>query len=141
MSDYAQMVKQAEQAVAAVKDPELKRIAFEKILVSLLGGTRRESTAPSGPTGHGSKGRKQAGASKAKPKRGGPQSYIIEMIEDDFFNKARTLGQVKAELGNRGHHIPLTHLSIPMQRLCQKRKLRRQKTTEGKKQVYTYSIW
>jgi len=35
--NYEDLVKQAEQAVAPVKDPELKRIAFEKILDSLLG--------------------------------------------------------------------------------------------------------
>lgn len=30
--DYEEMIKEAEKAVAPVKDPELKRIAFEKIL-------------------------------------------------------------------------------------------------------------
>ena len=36
-TNYEDLVKQAEQAVAPVKDPELKRIAFGKILDSLLG--------------------------------------------------------------------------------------------------------
>jgi hypothetical protein len=34
--DYAQLVAQAEKAVAAVTDPELKRIAFQKVLDDLL---------------------------------------------------------------------------------------------------------
>ena len=34
--DYAEMVKQAEAAVASVKDGELKGIAFGKILGALL---------------------------------------------------------------------------------------------------------
>jgi hypothetical protein len=35
--DYAEAVKQAEAAVASVKDSELKGIAFGKILDALLG--------------------------------------------------------------------------------------------------------
>jgi hypothetical protein len=78
---------------------------------------------------------------KEKRKRTGPQGYIEEMIAEKFFAKPKTLGEVKAELGNRGHHIPLTHLSGPMQRLCQRKQLRRQKTADGKKQIFTYSNW
>lgn len=37
--DYQTLVGQAENAVAGVKDPELKRIAFQKILESLISGT------------------------------------------------------------------------------------------------------
>ena len=59
-TNYEDLVKQAEQAVAPVKDPELKRIAFEKILDSLLGtpearpniaakGKRRASSGGSDP--------------------------------------------------------------------------------------------
>jgi len=49
---------------------------------------------------------------------------------------------VKAELENRGHHIALTSLSGPLQKLTLKKQLRRQKTkTAGKKQTYSYSNW
>jgi hypothetical protein len=34
--DYAALILQAEKAVAGVKDPDLKRIAFQKILDELL---------------------------------------------------------------------------------------------------------
>lgn len=140
MSDYAQMIKEAEQAVAPVKDPELKRIAFEKILDSLLEKPHRDSLARRAAPRQAAKRAKEAGG-KEKRKRGGPQGYIEEMIGEKFFAKPKTLGEVKAELGNRGHHIPLTHLSGPMQRLCQRKHLRRQKTADGKKQIFTYSNW
>ncbi len=35
--NYAELVSKAEEAVAAVKDPELRRIAFQKVLDDLLG--------------------------------------------------------------------------------------------------------
>lgn len=136
--DYPQLVAEAEKAVAAVKDPELKRAAFEKVLDDLLGqGPQRLSkqrpvkAKTSGETPVRNKG-------KAR----GPQAYIEEMADDGFFKKPKTIAQVKAELGNRGHHIPLTSLSGPLQKLCQRKILRRQKAkTSGKKQAFVYSNW
>ena len=137
-ASYAYLVSRAEQAVAGVKDPELKRIAFQKILEDLLGGAGA-GAAPSKPAS------KKATIAKGKPKRasrGGPSAYIQEMIDDGFFKKPKTIAHVKAELENQGHHIPLTSLSGPLQRLCQQRKLRRQRVkTSGKKQTFAYSHW
>ena len=137
-ADYPELVAQAEKAVAGVKDPELRRIAFQKILDDLLGGAATPAT-------------RQAAASKKrplagdKPKRrasGGPQAYVEELIAEGFFKKPQTIANVKAELENRGHHIPLTSLSGPLQTLCQRRALRRQRVkTSGKKQTFAYSHW
>lgn len=133
---YAELVKQAENAVAAVKDAELRRVAFERVLNDLLdssndAGGERRTRAASSPA------KKAAPPPKAK-KRSGPQAYVEEMIDDGFFKKPKTISAVKAELENRGHHIPLTSLSGPMQKLCQKRTLRRQKA-DGK--TFSYSNW
>jgi hypothetical protein len=139
--NYAEMVKQAEAAVASIRDSDLKNIAFSKVLDALL--AQREH-----PKEHGSVkvaavvGKRTAkSASKRTEKRGGPVAYVEELIDDGFFKAPKTLAAVKAELANRGHHIPLTALSGPMQRLCQRRQLRRQKLVEGNKQVFTYSHW
>jgi len=63
--------------------------------------------------------------------------------EDGFFAKPKTISEVKAELANRGHHIPLTSLSGPLQKLCQDKELRRQKAEDkgGKKKPFVYSNW
>lgn len=148
---YSELVAQAESAVSAVKDAELRRVAFEKILDDLLARSSADAsdstTSPvashqrvraSGSTR--SKGHVAEG--KSKSTRAGTVAYIEELIEESFFSKPKTISEVKAELGNRGHHIPLTSLSGPLQRLCQKRKLRRQKTDgEGKKKAFAYSNW
>jgi hypothetical protein len=137
-ANYPELVDQAEKAVAGVKDPELRRIAFQKILDDLLGGST-PSTARQQPMS------KKHPISTGRPKRaakGGPQAYVEELITDGFFKKPKTIAQVKAELENRGHHIPLTSLSGPLQKLCQRRALRRQRVkTSGKKQTFAYSHW
>ena len=131
--DYSTLVARAEAAVKSVKDPELKRVAFQKVLDDLLSfASKRSKTEKPQAAGHRLR----------KSTRGGPQEYIREMASEDFFKKPKTIAQVKAELENRGHHIPLTSLSTPLQRLCQKHVLRRQRTKDnGNKQVFSYTEW
>lgn len=136
---YADLVAQAEKAVAGVKDGELKRVAFERVLNDLLAGD--DGPMPSktaSKTNKKKKRRAPSSSSSGAKKRAGPQAYVEEMAEDSFFDKPRTISEVKAELENRGHHIPLTSLSGPMQKLCQKKVLRRHKA-DGK--TFSYSNW
>jgi hypothetical protein len=122
--DYAAFVTQVENAVQGLKDPELKRIAFQKVLDDLLGAGGSANDRPLSRTP-----RRLAKVAKktAKPKssRGGPIAFVRELIDEAFFKKPKTISDVKVELENRAHHIPLTSLSGPMQRLCKDRKLRR----------------
>lgn len=136
-ADYTELVAQAEKAVAGVKDPELRRIAFQKILDDLLGG----SAAPAPKHGLAGKKGLPAGEKAKGPTRGGPQAYVEELVAEGFFKKPKTIANVKAELENRGHHIPLTSLSGPLQKLCQRKTLRRQRIKSGKKQTFAYSHW
>lgn len=139
-AEYSDLVAQAEAAVAAVKDPELKRAAFEKVLDNLLGDRTGGSSAR--PATQPAPKRGSATRTKSGKAKGGPQAYVEELAADGFFKKPKTIAQVKAELENRGHHIPLTSLSGPLQKLCQRRTLRRQRAkTRGNKQTFNYSIW
>jgi hypothetical protein len=139
---YAELVSQAELAVSSVKDPELKRVAFEKILDDLLAGGQGQRSAVVNAIPKRRRPQKRAASGGARAKRSGPQGYIQEMIEEGFFDKQKTLAEVKAELENRGHHIPITTLSKPLQRLCQNRKLRRQKIeSNGNRKTFGYSKW
>ena len=139
---FAELVKQAEQAVKGVSDPELRRVAFDKILSALL-------EKPESPRASKQRKEKKSTSSstrKSPRKSGGPTTYIRELVGEGFFSKPKTLPQVKAELENRGHHIAVTSLSGPLQSLCQERLLRRQKSkAPGKggkeRQTYTYSEW
>jgi hypothetical protein len=138
-SRYSALVAEAERAVAAVTDPELKRAAFEKVLDDLL--SRADNS------GHRAKQQTSPKANQPGPKpqrpRGGPLAYLGELIDDGFFKKPKTITQVKAELENRGHHIPLTSLSGPLMKFCQRRTLRRHrvKGSKGTKPTFNYSNW
>lgn len=142
---YAELVTQAEEATKAIKDPELRRVAFERVLDDLLVGSPGASPRelPQGKTA-----KSKGGGSAAKPvekskKNVGPKAYIKELLRDGFFEKPKTIAEVKAELANHGHHIPLTSLSGPLQSLCKERFLRRHKakSEKGKKAAYNYSEW
>jgi hypothetical protein len=93
--------------------------------------------------GRVSSGGKSVEAQKTPKRRAGTQGYIEELIDEEFFAKPKTIVAVKAELGNRGHHIPLTSLSGPLQSLCKRKRLRREKTeaTDGGKKAFAYSNW
>lgn len=143
---YDELVAKAEAAVGKVKDAELRRVAFEKVLDDLLSADSADSsrsrsrakTEASAPK----RRRRSAAGSRPRAPRGGPQAYVEELAGEGFFKKPKTIAQVKAELENRGHHIPLTSLSGPLQKLCQRRTLRRQRTKgEGTKQTFNYSNW
>ena len=93
---YAELVKQAENAVAAVKDAELRRVAFERVLNDLLDsgndvGSERRTRATPSPA-------KRVAAPPKTKKRSGPQAYVEEMVDDGFFKKPKTISAVKAEL-------------------------------------------
>ena len=143
---YSALVSQAELAVSAVKDPELRRVAFEKVLDDLLlnaaDGPARSAPSPAIAHADAPPIVKHKTSPNPKAKQSGPQSYIEELVEEAFFGKPKTIAEVKGELENRGHHIPLTSLSGPLQKLCQKKVLRRQKADgKGSKKSFGYSNW
>ncbi len=140
---YAALVAEAEASVSAVKDPELRRVAFERVLATLLEGAEARGSDPKKPSKQ-QKAHKPSGARSGTGSRGGPKAYIETLIDDGYFKKQRTIAEVKAELANQGRHIALTSLSGPLQKLTQGRRLRRQKVTaggKGSKTTYAYSNW
>jgi hypothetical protein len=136
---YSDLVKQAEDAVSSVKDPALKQTAFEKILDDLLADSP-SSTAGTSQKHVTTKALKKRSVKSARSssQRKGPTLYVQALIDDGFFSKPKTIAELRDELGNSGHHIPITTLSGLLQRLCQKRTLRRQKLQD---KGFLYSNW
>jgi hypothetical protein len=88
--DYSALVAQAEKAVQGVKDPELRRIAYQKVLEELLGGGRGPSK---GTTKRRTRQKASTGVGKSSGR--GPKKYITEMHEDGFFKKPKTMTEVR----------------------------------------------
>ncbi len=133
---YSSIVSRAERAVQGVKDPELRKLAYAKVLDEMLGpapsATRAEPKEPARKA--------PARATPAKTRRG-PSGRIRELVDEGFFKKPKTIAQVRSALEERGHHIPLTSMSGPLQKFCQAKVLRRQKKKSGNKETYSYSNW
>jgi hypothetical protein len=140
---YAAIVAEAETAVASVKDPELRRVAFDRILATLLDAKSPAAAHSQKKDRVRSKSATPHSSGRTAKFRRGPKAYVEELIRDGFFKQQKTIADVKAELANRGHHIPLTSLSGPLQSLAQQRQLRRQKITakDESKSTYAYSNW
>ncbi len=135
--NYEQLVKQAEKAVNSVSDPSLKQIAFQKVLDDLL-STKQDNEESNAPAKRRKVSAKKRRENLRGAARGGPTQYLQELLGDGFFKRPKTISEVKAELGNRGHHIAITGLSTPLMRLCKAKVLRRHK---GENNTYLYSPW
>jgi hypothetical protein len=137
-SEYQEKISTAEAAVAGMADPQLKQVAFGKILEKLLedaavdGSEKRTVRSPV---------RREAKPAAKVVSRTGPIAYIEELISEQFFKIPKTMGEVRIELANRGHHIPRTSMSGPLQMLCQRKTLRRMKHSVNGKEMFAYSNW
>lgn len=77
---------------------------------------------------HGKKESKSPAAKSAAVKsrsKAGPKSRIVELIEEGFFKKPKSLGDIKTELEVRAHFYAMNELSTPILRAVKARELRR----------------
>jgi hypothetical protein len=122
--------KRAEQAVAGMPEGSMKIAAFQTILAKLLADS--DSGEPV-----------QRISAKAPPSsKKQPHTLtgrVLAIGSEGFFKLQRSLSDVRAALGSRGWHYPLTTLSGVMQTLVRQRELRRERVTSGGKQVWKYS--
>ena len=132
----------AMRAVENMPDNELKGRAFEVILGRLLDaevGPGRD-TFPGGSQAP-KVAKSVRGAAIPAVRNKAPKSCserILSLRDDGFFKSPRTLGEIRSELQMHGWTYPLTSLSGPVQKLVQKRELRRLAGGDEKKGSYTY---
>ncbi len=74
---------------------------------------------------------KEASTKKEKRKRGAASDLIVELKDDGFFDKPKSLSEIVHALEERGRITPVTSLSGVMMTLVQQRYLGRKKV-EGK---------
>ena len=139
--DYRAAITQAEEAVSSMKDLDLRKIAFDRILTTLLG---EEICNDKNAHQVVSSNKTPKTIDKSVKSQRGPKAYIEEIIADGFFAQPQPISNVKTELANRGYHVPVTSLSGPLIKLTKERKLRRNKINAGQEGVrggFSYSIW
>src|SRR5262245_56277949 len=123
--------QRAEAAVADMADGDLKIKAFEVILNHLLEEERVEKRAI-----------EKTPSSDDEVELPPPTTLtgrILALKEENFFRQQRTIGDVKNELANHGWHYTLNNLSGKLQRLAQRREIRRVPGKDGKRSIWKYS--
>ena len=125
----------AEAATEGMRDPELRRTAFEVILKHLL-----EQSAPKPGYGSVSTGSLPSAGedltTDRKQDAPSPRSAaerILVLRNEGFFQMGRGIGQIRDELQAHGWMYALTAISGPLMKLVRQRELRRMMSADGNK--------
>ena len=151
---YSELAKQAEKAVAGIRDKELRKEAFRIMLLQLMSGGRPVVVAAP-------RARKKAARRKvAKRKLGRPRKRAIKkkavrrpgragggvvttmldkLIAAGYFRAPRDAASVFKQFNKRRVHILPSQLRMELLRFARSRKLRRRVKMKGKKVTYLYS--
>jgi len=130
--------KQAEKAVADMKEGSIKEKAFEVILGYLLSGQNVSSMTKTTLR----KSVSHIQNKKPHTSKSGPMARVAELVSEGFFKKARGIADVRKTLRDRGHHYPVTTLSPTLVRLTRAKTLRRtREKLEGSRAGFVYTNW
>lgn len=134
---WQQIIKKAETIVSIVKNPQLKMIAFGKILDLLFQGRDIGTVSKPATT------RIKAEKVKTRKARKGPKLFISELIDENFFKSPKNAPKILKELAERGHHLKSSDLQPYLKIFMDERRLRRKKRKpkEGGKPLWHYSNW
>lgn len=138
-TQLAEKVSMAERAVIKMADPELRRIAFDRILEHLLRTHPEELASPEPARARVAKVNKVEDGS-TKP---GPKAWIRELADDDFFKNPKTNAAIRIALDERGHILKASDLTQPLADLVTEKMLRRKKMVpeEGGKSQLHWHNW
>lgn len=133
------LVEKAEQIISIIKDPQLKSVAFGRVLDFLLHG--RESGGKEA-TEYVDRVRKIKKVERTK-KSDGPKTWMEELIEEGFFEKPKTVKELLSALEERDHHLKNSDMQPYLRIFMKEKRLRRKKqaSKEGGKPVWHYSNW
>jgi len=135
--DISSLVGQVENAVSKVKDPALRKVAFELVLAQALRDPARQASRHESPTSDPTHSR------KSKRPRVGPVAYVERLVSDGLFSTPRSLPEIAKELAERGRVLRQCDLTYPLATLMKRKVLRRKrgKPAGGGKARWLYSTW
>lgn len=142
-TNIAELVKQAERSTADVKDADLRKVAFDRVLQHLLEATgprpsqRQEAKIPQSSD--------DAAPAAKGSSRAGPMAWLEELVGEGFFQAPKNQAEMLAELAARGHHLRDSDITSQLERLVVRRLLRRSKIanprSRGPREIWGYSNW
>ncbi len=142
LKQLTDVLTQAEQMVQGIKDPELRRAAFERILDHLLASSEPTLEGKPKPKLTASSTASQPTLRRSRSGRG-PTGALQQLVAEGFFKKPRTAPDILSELDARGRHYRYSDLTRPLERFARSQVLRRQKSVPagGNTAVLHYSDW
>jgi hypothetical protein len=131
-------VETAQSVTDGISDPQLRGIAFGKVLDCLLSGE------PVGPTPHVGRPHSSPAQSPkvaAPTGRDGPNAWIDSLVNEGFFSKSRSLADVTEAVRAQGHNVESKNVTAPLEKLLQSKALRRERKANetSKRGVWMYS--
>jgi hypothetical protein len=135
----AEIIAEAEKAVTNITDPDLRRVAFDRLLQHLLQtGLPKRIVTRKTATAQTTSARK---AEKDSAKLG-PKAWLQELAVEGFFKTPRANVAIRAALDERGHILKPTDLTHPLASLVKEKILRRKKMAPeegGKSQIHWHN--
>jgi len=131
-------VETALSATDKISDPQLRGIAFGKVLDHLFVGQPIE---PSLCIGQGSSAQPHPPGGANSPSRDGPNAWVHSLFAEGFFSKSRSLAEVTEAVRAQGHNVESKNVTAPLEKLIQSKTLRRERKADdvSKRGVWMYS--
>jgi hypothetical protein len=131
-------IETAQSVTQGIGDPQLRGIAFGKVLERLLAGEplaltphveRPDSSPPRPPKVTGPPGRE------------GPNAWVDSLVAEGFFSKSRSLADVTEAVRAQGHNVESKNVTAPLEKLLQSKVLRRERkaSVTAKRGLWMYS--
>ena len=116
-NSLAEVLKEAEKAVSAISDAEMRRVAFDRVLEHLLKkNPAKEHTEDKPPEKQQHKASEKT--SKVKKKvRTGPTSWLQDLVAKGFFASPKSIREIREELDKKGHPVKSPDLTLPLKNL------------------------
>lgn len=124
--DIKEKLKELEEHVSLIKDPELKKVAFEKLLSTIHAEkshhTQKKKTLIKGE-------RKQA---RFKSRRPGPKKILTQLLNSGYFDGAKISTEIPCYLKHKtGYDYRKEEISSTLTRLLRDELLTREKNKTG----------
>jgi len=122
--DIKDKLKEIEEQVSVIKDPELRKIAFEKLMDSLSGNKKVKAKSKK------TKGTKQGKESKGG--RIGPKAILVKELNSAYFNNPKIVSEIQIYLKHKtGHTYKSDEISTSLLRMLRCGLLKRNKKEKG----------
>jgi hypothetical protein len=130
-------VETAQSVTAGIGDPQLRGIAFGKVLAHLLANSLTPTILPRTRSDS-----KPAPISRPgpRPAANGPTAWISSLRDDGFFSSPKSLGDITEAVCAQGHTVESKYVTAPLEKLVLAKVLKRErKPAEGQKRgVWLY---